>query len=492
MKHWLGIDLGTSSVKVLVVRDVGEVLFRGKAAYTEIAGSVVGGGTDFISSIRSALSGYSGPSVDGLAVVGQTPSLVTVDETGTPLFPLMGWRDTSPQILTDELRTELGESELITGIANLWDGSHLPAKVLRLGRSNDDRLGRLRWLLQPKDFVVMHLTGAATTDAWSSKGLWSVSQERPLHEVFSLAGIDSRCLPPVLQPWELSGNVVPEAVIPGLIEEGTPVAVGWTDALAGILAIGAATSPRAFILSGTSDIVGTSSRPDDDRPTDGVYCVPPTVSPLKIWYGPTQSSGASLQWLASLTSRSVDDLVAMAAGANATRAGFTPYLQGERAPIWDDAVRASFWNLQTTDGLPEFALAVLRGVAFSGRHVLDAAGAGSIDEIHLGGENVQEAGWIRARQEVMGCEMILHQEPQLTALGACMLARVASGAGNLQDSVDRLEGGAERVEVTAKLALSPDHYTNFLQASTLGGANRKSSSPQDSVNALAQELIGEK
>lgn len=474
VKHWLGIDLGTSSAKVVAAREDGSVVYRGKDSYSHGHGSSadVQDARDFLRSIKGALREYVGPRFDGVAVVGQTPSLVAVDDRGEPVFPVMGWRDTSAANFTGELERRLGPSELTTGVGQLWDGSHLPAKVWRLGREEKELVSRVRWFLQPKDYAVLHLTGIAVTDAWSSKGLWSVSEERPMHEVFALAGLETGLLPPVLAPWTRAGEVQHEAAIPGVLEEGTPVAVGWTDALAGILAIGAATEERSFILSGTSDIVGTSKSSKGPRESQGVYHVPRGVSPLEIWYGPTQSSGASLEWLCKVTSQSAGDLVDLALRAHATEASFSPYLQGERAPIWNDQVRAAFWNLDAEDGLAEIALAVLRGVAFSGRHVLEAAGAIAVGQIHLGGENVQQAGWIRARQEAMGCELVIHQESQMTALGACMLARTAAENCDIRETVARLEGDSHVLPMPAERALPDTHYSEYLEVSAAGETRR--------------------
>ncbi|CAN5318897.1 hypothetical protein BH10ACT7_BH10ACT7_14500 [soil metagenome] len=338
MKKWMGIDVGTSGVKAIVVDEDGTVLARGSATYQADGHSDTHeqDAGDYLDTVRRVVEQCE-IAPDGIGVVGQTPSLVVVDERGDALRPVVTWRDTRAQQEAADLRETLGASIELFGVDNLWDVSQLPAKLLWLSRNDPAALARARWLLQPKDYVGLALTGTAGTDAWSSKGLASVASKTPVSEVFAAAGADARLLPPLREPWAALGETAGDAL--GLAA-GATVAVGWTDALGGMLAIGAATHPLSFVLTGTSDIVGTSVR-GSQAGIDGLYRVPDDCSPLAIDYGPTQSSGASLVWLSGITGRPVHELVKLAATASDTDAVFLPYLRGERAPLWNPLLRAS-------------------------------------------------------------------------------------------------------------------------------------------------------
>jgi len=461
MKKWMGIDVGTSGVKAIVVDDDGGVIARGSANYAADGRSDAHeqDADDYLSTVRRVITECS-ITPDGVGVVGQTPSLVVTDEAGTSLRPVVTWRDTRAQQEAAELRDTLGSSIEMFGVDNLWDVSQLAAKLLWLSRNDPAALAATRWLLQPKDFIGLALTGIAATDAWSSKGLASVATKTPVNPVFEAAGATAELLPPMRDPWAALGETTADAL--GL-PAGVTVAVGWSDALGGMLAIGAATKRLSFVLTGTSDIVGTSSL---DSPTsiDGLYRVPNNCSPLAIDYGPTQSSGASLVWLSSITSRPVQELVELAASANDTAATFLPYLRGERAPLWNPLVRASLTGVAEEDGPAELALAIMRGVSLSNRHVLEASWRdGPVAELHVGGAHVDQAGWARARSDVLAQDLVMHQEPQLPALGAAILARTAATGDELATSYERLHGEIVRVCAPKDLTAGESRYGQYLR-----------------------------
>lgn len=439
MSIWLGVDFGTSGVKALLVDDEGVVLERGHAEYpsSDVGAAHEQNAGDYIDAVRRAVAHFDAVP-DGVGIVGHTPSLVLAAEDAAVVRPVLTWRDGRPTEEADRLREANGSSLDVFGVDNLWDVSQLPAKLLWLSRNDPLALAATKWLLTPKDYIGFRLTGVAATDAWSSKGLWSIVEGRPSREVFSAAGVDEKLLAPVRDPWEVLGTTTTSAGVEFGLPSGCPVAVGWSDAMGGMLGIGAAAVPRSFVLAGTSDIVGRSFS-DDEATKAGVYRVPASCSPIPIDYGPTQSSGASLLWLSRLTGRSPGELVSAAARAADTDAVFLPYLRGERAPIWDPAVRASFTGIAEADRLEELALATLRGVGLSNRHVLDACGHPEAGEpVHVGGSDVGSAGWSRARAEALGGELVVHLEPQLPALGAAMLARSGATGEPIAESYRRL------------------------------------------------------
>lgn len=439
MKNWMGIDVGTSGVKALIVNDDGRPVARGSAGYrghgTE--GTHEQDASEYLDAVRRAVE-ECGIAPDGVGIVGQTPSLVLSDESGRAVRRVVTWRDTRATAEADELRA-LGDSIELFGVDNQWDVSQLPAKLLWLARHDPTALSASRWLLQPKDFIGFALTGSAATDPWSSKGLCSIETRAAVAPLFAAAGADPDGLPPLRSPWELLGDTAGALDALGL-PAGVPVAVGWTDALGGMLAIGAVTHPCSFVLTGTSDIVGTSTTGRESS-IPGLYQVPKSVSPSTINYGPTQSSGASLVWLAQVTGRDVSDLVELAAHARDTAGTFVPYLRGERAPLWNSALRARLTGLSDDDGVGELALAVMRGVSFSNRHVLETSWGGSpAAEVHVGGANIDQRGWLRARRETLAQSLLLHEERQLPSLGGAMLARSAVTGEDLRAGYDRLHG----------------------------------------------------
>lgn len=424
--RYLGLDLGTSSIKGLLVGSDGRPLGRAQQAYPTHwphPGWAQQNLADWLAAVGAVVRDLvPDGTVDAVGVAGHTPSLITIDDRRQATGPAITWQDTRAGAEADELARHFGDERTLIGATLPWNAAYLPAKLLWLGRHG---IGDARWLLQPKDAINLALTGVAGTDIWGSKGLCRVDDGTVVSALFEYCDVPAVTLPPRLRPWQPLGTVDKHGSAWSGLRPGTPVAVGWTDALAGMLSVGAFEEPRAFVLTGTSDIVGRS---DTDRLADShLLHVPLRCAPLPVHYGPTQTSGAALLWLAELFGTSPGDMISTSMQADeAHTPRFVPYLDGERAPVWRTDVRASFAGLSARTGRAELARAVLRGVALSNRHVLHLAGHGD-EPVHVGGASALAHGWVRARLETFGVEIVLHEEPNLTASGAAMLAAVAAG-----------------------------------------------------------------
>jgi xylulokinase len=224
------------------------------------------------------------------------------------------------------------------------------------------------------------------------------------------------------------------------------VSVGWSDAVAAMLAVGAFDEPGAFILAGTSSIVGiTASRTLAPHPR--LLEIPATCAPLAVHYGPTESSGASVEWLARLLRCDVPEALELASSIPGDPRGpvFVPYLAGERAPVWRTDVRAVALGLGAVDGPAELARAVVEGVCLSEADVLEIAEAhvgSSTAPVALAGRGAAGPPWREARLSALGKPLRVLAESDASALGAAMLGAAAAAEGDLAAS-SRLRGGVE-------------------------------------------------
>jgi xylulokinase len=473
MNSWLGLDIGTSSLKALLVADDSTVLARASVPYAGQASPAGPTGEQdpqsWIAAARHAVAECvaAGGLPDGIGLAGQVPTLVTVDADGRPVRPALTWQDSRAVTEAEELERALGPSSPYIGMDLPWSASHLPAKLLWLARNEPETRARTRHLLQPKDHLGLVLTGSPLTDAWSSKGLVDIRSGRPAGAVLEASGWGPESCPPAAPPWSSRGVTTDGAL--GL-PAGIPVSVGWSDALASMLAVGAFAKPTAFVLTGTSDIVGLSVEGAGTDPA-GLYRVPLECAPRAVLYGPTQSSGATVQWLSKLFDRPIDELPAIATRAGSqTGPAFVPYIAGERAPLWQPDVRAVFADVGAEDGAPEFIRSVLRGVASSASHILDIASteAGTrIREVHIAGRGNADMAWKQLRLETLGVPVLFHTEPYTSALGAAMLGACASTGGEA-DSADHLRGEPVRAEPSGDdVTLSARLSDRYLRASRL-------------------------
>lgn len=208
---FLGVDVGTSATRVSLVRP--DASGGIASAVTASAGyRTVRGGDGQVEQDpaawsralatalrRARLDGGDLRAVTAVGLCGQTPTLVLADAAGRPVRAALTWQDTRATAEAAELAGRFGDPEPLIGTALPWSAANLPAKLAWLARYEPDTARRTRWLLQPKDFVAMQLSGAAASDPWSSKGICRVSDGAPAAEVLASmrAGADAVKLFPV-------------------------------------------------------------------------------------------------------------------------------------------------------------------------------------------------------------------------------------------------------------------------------------------------------
>jgi xylulokinase len=328
---------------------------------------------------------------------------------------------------------------------------------------------RTRWLLQPKDFIGMALTGSPASDPWSSKGICRVGDGTPAAEVLAACGWAERACPPIAAAWSARGTVTAAAARRFGLPAGIPVSVGWSDALTQTLAAGCYGRGSGFVFSGTSAIVGA---PASGR-AEGLFGVPGSCAPAPLLYGPTQSSGASVAWVARLLDCRPADVPALAARARAEADGdswpaFVPYLSGERAPLWNSEVRGLLLGLADEHGPAEVARAVMAGTLLSARHVLDvveAATGSPVTEIEFAGRGAADANWQAVALETLGARVRFHSDPDLSARGAAMLAAMTTGVSLERASAELVDATWTAVPSDSELARSRRLSVRYRRAS---------------------------
>ena len=328
---WIGLDFGTSATKAVLVDSTGKVCARGSAPMTTMrpgASMAEQNAEDYVTSAREAIAGLGllDGEVRGIGLSGHTPSVVVVDAAGRPLRPVITWQDTRAELEAIELAAELGDPVPLVGTSLPWAASACPAKLRWLADHESWIVDETQWVLQPKDYVGLALTGSAVSDPWSSKGLCHVGSRTPAAEVMAATGWPTRVVPVIADGQSSRGSLTDAgAKLLGLPGAGAAVSVGWSDAMAGMLSVGALTNPSAFVLAGTSSIVGVSVQQAfaDAHP---LYVIPNTCAPRAVIYGPTQASGASIEWLAQLFKTTPDGVIEAASGAVGPIPIFVPVL----------------------------------------------------------------------------------------------------------------------------------------------------------------------
>lgn len=441
----IGLDVGTTSCKAGLFDNRGQLLALASAPYPVSRprpGWVEQDPERYWSAavqcLRELLARPAARAADlaALSSCGQTPTMLLLDEAGQPLRPAILWQDTRAMVEAERLAADPGTDALALLMDLRWpvDASLPLARLLWLREHEPHVLRRAAVTLQPKDFVHYRLTGRAATDPWSAKGLVHQSRLVPMDSFEALCGTPPTIVPECRSSRSVMGHVSAEGAAATGLPQGLPIATGWTDALAAMLGTGALARPGlACDVSGTSEVIGLTlpGRPHDA----GALMVAPIVDSGRwMLYGPTQASGGSLAWAMRSFGAGMDLDEALAAAA-ATPPGadglvFLPYLEGERAPLWDPRARGAFVGLSSSHERGHALRAVLEGVACSVRHILSTAeslAGTTAEEMRLAGGGARIAAWNGIKADVLQRPVRACATTENGVLGAAMLAALGAG-----------------------------------------------------------------
>ncbi|MEV0460983.1 xylulokinase, partial [Catellatospora methionotrophica] len=421
----VGLDIGTTATKAAVFDGGGRLLAAATAAYPvhrPRPGWAEQDPQDWRDATAQVLREL-GRSCDltgvaALGLVSQVNTHAFVDGSHGALGPAIVWQDQRCAAVAAALdaRFSAADRERIWGGPFTIDASYLVSRAAWFAEHG--AWARTRWVLLPKDLVVADLTGQVTTDPVSAVGL--TGPDGYLGEAVELVpGLGER-LPPLAEPAAVVGRIGSGRW--GL-PVGTPVVAGTMDAWGNLYGSGAVGVGDGMLVCGTSEIAAVVS--DRIVPTFGVIAFPPRDG-LIVHAGPTQAGGDALRWWAQAQGRSIAAVLADAATAPPGAGGvlFLPHLAGQRAPLWDADVRASFLGVSADTTGAELARAVLEGVAMSAREAFDAVAAAAgvpVRGVAVSGGGARSDLWCQIKADVLGRPLGRLAVADSAVLGAALL-----------------------------------------------------------------------
>ena len=447
----LGLDLGTSAVKVGLFDAAGNLLRRASRSYllyTSRPGWAEQEPEEWwaaaCDALREALAEVDAGRVVAVGLSGQAPSQVLVASDGASLGRAIVWSDCRAtaeaawlaERVTPEQARAWTDCPFITGV------SQPPARLLWLQSQRSDDWAGCAAVVQPKDFIALRLTGRIATDANSAFSLYNPRTGHYAAGLLALLGVEPEKLPPVLEPTGVVGRVTPEAASATGLRQDTPIVTGTIDAWCDIIGCGGSAPGCAVDVAGTSEVVALVTAEMVDG--EGVFGA--SLAEGRYWVGgPMQAGGAALVWLAQcFYDQEQPDFRLLEAEASTITPGaegllFLPYLQGERAPVWDPAARGAFVGLTSRHTRAHCTRAVYEGVAFAVRDLLErcrAAAGFAPDVLRVSGGGSASAFWNQVKADVTGLPVQRMTVPDVACLGAALLAAV--GAGSFNQAQDKL------------------------------------------------------
>lgn len=449
LTSFLGIDVGTSGVKAVLVGPNGDVL---ASAVTPLQLSTPKPGwaeqdpeswwAASVASIRTVLAAPPAADIAAIGISGQMHSSVFLDATGAVIRPALLWCDGRTTAECREITEAVGGEERLRDLAcnPALEGFTLP-KVLWLRNHEPQAFARLATVLLAKDFVRYRLTGVLATEPSDASAtlMYDTARLRWSDEILDAVQLPRSLVPNVGGSSEVLGTVSLEAAGVTGLKVGTPVVGGGADNACGAAGVGAIAPREAVTSWGTS---GTVLAPMLEPRVDPAlrahtFC---HVAP-GIWYlmGVVLSAGGAFAWYRDQCARELTgtgdanerlNAEAAAIPRGAEGATFLPYLQGERTPHRDASARAAFLGLSLAHTHAHMTRAVLEGVCFALRDslsILQELGVAP-EQMLLTGGGAKSAFVRQLQSEVFGLPVCTANREEGPAYGAALLAAVGAGA----------------------------------------------------------------
>ena len=454
MKYLIGLDVGTSGAKALLVDQEGTVVADATATYpllTPRPGWAEQNPEEWwdasCNAIRATVAEAQVAAGDiiGLGLSGQMHGSVFLDAHNQVIRPAILWCDQRTAAQCDAITERIGVERVVEETLNpVLTGFQAP-KVLWLREKEPENYARLASLLLPKDYVRFMLTGEFATDVSDASGtsLLNVAQRRWSGVMLEGLELEERLLPKVYESVEVTGRLTGEAAALTGLADGTPVVAGAGDQAAGAVGNGIVAAGSVSVTTGTSGVVFAYL---DEPVLDAelrthTFC---HAVPAK-WHvmGVMLSAGGSLRWLRdSICSEEVEAaegmdvdpyelMTAAAAGVEPGCEGlvFLPYLSGERCPYPDPAARGVFFGLNLTHSKPHLIRSVLEGVSFGLRdcfELIKGLGVG-FTEVRASGGGARSRLWRQIQADILGHEIATMSVDEGSAYGAALLDELVIG-----------------------------------------------------------------
>ena len=424
----LGIDLGTSSVKILKKYEDGSVR-KLKNTYKEPLPM------GWWQSILELASRIDWQEVMAIGLSSQVGTYVINDKE------VIGWNENVGKEELSWWKENYTTEQFIQEISMPHpDIISYPLPRLKYIKDHKEDIDTI---CQPKEYILKCLTGEWVSDPYSWRGLANLEKKDYSEFFLQKLSIKREQLPTLKKQDELAGYTKEVRFANNVLPEGIPVYVGLNDYYAGLLGMGVGEKGQMFDLTGTSEHLGVIQ---DGIMSNTTLVCGPYMKDI-VHYGVTASSGPSIKYglrLLSAHKAEIEGNKEMQKDGNRIKEYcipspdldkrrkekppiFLPFLKGERAPIWNADARGVFFGMEENVDLEQMIYAIMEGVVFSLYHIYDTMGKPEMNHITVSGGAAEIDYLNELKSQVFGCKVQVVRESDVSALGACMVAAVGIG-----------------------------------------------------------------
>lgn len=440
----IGLDLGTSALKGLVVNQKGEMVAEATAGYplsTPQVGFSEQDPNDWLRAAEQVLTDLVQQLPElkeelvGISFSGQMHSLVLLDENNQPLRPAILWNDVRTTQQCQALTAEIGPLVLEHTKNVILEGFTLP-KIRWVQENEAEIWQQVKQIQLPKDYLRFWLTGKFHMDYSDAAGTLLLNQDTNEWDlaILKAAGIDPKILPPLVASSAVVGTMKPELAARFGFTQAVQVIAGGADNACAAVGAGIVTPGIGMCSIGTS---GVFLRYEDSAAKDyagKLHLFAHGAENVAYSMGVTLAAGSSLSWFKETFApeASFETLLAEISNVAPGSDGllFTPYIVGERTPYSDSQIRGSFIGMDIHHRLPHFARSVLEGITFSlkdSQEIMAQATNEGLAKIVSVGGGAKNKEWLQMQANIFNTPITTLTTEQGPGMGAAMLAAVGCG-----------------------------------------------------------------
>lgn len=436
---YLGLDLGTSGVKALLI-DAGQTVVGSGHASLDVSRPHPGWSeqdpADWIRACEEAIAALRAAypqqlsAVKGIGLSGHMHGATLLDAADQVLRPCILWNDTRSHAEATALDANPRFRALTGNI--VFPGFTAP-KLAWVKNNEPAIFAKVAKVLLPKDFLRLWLSGEYISEMSDSAGTsWlDVGERRWSAELLAATSLDERQMPSLVEGTQKAGALRPELASKWGLQAGIPIAGGAGDNAASACGMGTVGAGQAFVSLGTSGVLFAANASYLPNPASAVHTFCHALPDTWHQMGVILSATDSLNWLSEITGKGAGELTAELGGTLKAPSGvsFLPYLSGERTPYNDSAVRGAFTGLAHESSRAVLTQAVLEGVAFAFRDSLEAlAKVGTtLTRVTAIGGGSRSRYWLKAIATALGLPVDIPADGDFgAAFGAARLGLIAA------------------------------------------------------------------
>lgn len=436
---YIGIDLGTSAVKLLLMDEKGQILKIVSKEYP-IAFPRPGWSEQnpndwlgrSLEGIRELTAECDRAQVAGISFGGQMHGLVALDENDAVIRPAILWNDGRTGKETAYLNDVIGKEKLSAYTANIAFAGFTAPKILWMRENEPENFAKINKIMLPKDYLAYMLSGSFCTDVSDASGmlLMDVKNRRWSEEMIGICGIKKEMLPTIYESYEVAGTLKPKIAAELGLGGGVKVIAGAGDNAAAAVGTGTVGNGMCNISLGTSGTIFVASDTFGVDRHNALHSFAHADGTYHLMGCMLSAASCNKWWSEDILGTS--DFAAEQEGITAlgeNRVFYLPYLMGERSPHNNPDARAAFLGMSMDTTRRDMTQAVLEGVIFGLRDSLEVAKSLGLEisRTRICGGGAKSPLWRRMAANILNLDVEIPASEEGPAFGAAMLAAVGCG-----------------------------------------------------------------